>query len=77
MGSPGSEIGLLENGKVVSRPTGQQQQAGWAGLGWLGWGLGAGPETEIGSNKWQGCVPTENMSFRMAKQILFISFLRV
>ena len=57
---------------------------GWAGLGWAGqcegWaGLGlAGSEIEIGLL--EGCVSTENMSFRMAnsnKQFLFIFFLRV
>ena len=60
-------VGLAAGGRLV-----------WAGLGGLGWGS---PETENWFiRKWQSCVSTENMSFRMAnsnKQFLFISFLRV
>ena len=53
---------------------------GWAGLGWAGWAgwaLRGSPET---IRKWQKCVWTENMRFRMAnsnKQFLFIASWRV
>ena len=72
---PETEIGLFENGnwateKFWAKRLGSLEPHFASGAGCWNWFM----------RKWQHCVPTENMSCRMAnsnKQFLFISFLRV